>query len=364
MVALGEPHQWHLQEVRRPDRSVLERPDDPDGLLDGLLGELGLLRWKPEEGGVLEVGDAEHGWAVLRQDNGPHRLDKIDRGVRGTVARFSDQAVAYAYLVLVLAEAVRTQRGWPAIFHRQLAPRAQLTEAPEGQRLTWPGGWALLAPGWLGEEHAHQFSWAAQVRLAEIVESYRDHNGRPLFDLGLPDDPRAPRPVETPPPDPTAAAETAVVLEAAAEISWGTWPTEAGDVLAVADQQGTGRVISYRRGMFLYSSLAAGRYRKVRGTFATAGAARRFLLLEMSTIARSWRYQPVLRVHRAAPNWAVTTTPTELIAEGNGLRATFPLGPADQQRGLLFTFCANARLEDIVASFRDPGGAPLLALGR
>ena len=50
--------------------------------------------------------------------------------------------------------------------------------------------------------------------------------------------------------------------------------------------------------------------------------------------------------------------------EGYGLRARFPLGPVGQQRALVFTYCADASLEDIVASYRDPDGAPLLTSGR
>jgi len=60
-------------------------------------------------------------------------------------------------------------------------------DGPEGQRLTWPDGWAVFSSGWLGRMRALPFSWAVQVRPEEIVESYRHLNGAPLFDLGITD---------------------------------------------------------------------------------------------------------------------------------------------------------------------------------
>lgn len=356
VAPLSEPHRISLPTVRRPDRHVLERPD-PDELLDKLLGESRLLHWAPEDGGLIEVGNDQHSYIVLRDDAGSVRLDTVDRGVRGTIGQFSDQGAAYAYLVLILAEAMRTRQGWPPIPHRRLASRAELADGADHRRLTWPGGWADLAPGWLGEQHAHRFSWAAQVRPAEIVDSYGHRNGEPLFDLGLRHRPEPP-PVEPPPPDPTAAADTDAVLAAAAEIDWVSWPTAAGDVLVVADQSGTGRAISHRHGMFQYQSVV-GDWRKIKATFTTADAARRFLVMEVSTIARSWRRQPVLRVRRAAPGWTVGKDPTEFVVAGPGVTATFPLGLIGRQHASTFTWCGTAGLDEIVASFRHPEGTPL-----
>ena len=131
-------------------------------------------------------------------------------------------------------------------------------------------------------------------------------------------------------------------------------------MLVVADKSGSGRAISYRHGVFQYESVV-GEWRKIGATFATAVAARRFLVLEASTIARSWRRQPVLRVSRAAPEWTVTKNPTEFVVSGPGATATFPLGPIGQQHALTFTHCAGATLDDVVASYRDPAGAPLLS---
>lgn len=362
VVPLDEPYQQYLTPVSRPSPGPLELPDGRDAVLDGLLGELRLLQWEPEAGGVLEVGNDERAHLLLRDKVGSYRLDTVDRCLRGTVGRFSDQAAAYAYLVLILAEAVRARRGWPPVQHRRLAPRAELTDGVDHRRLTWPGGWANLAPGWLGEQHAHRFSWAAQVRPAEIVESYGHRNGKPLFDLGLTAVRPEPPAVEAPPSDTAAATETEAVLAAVAEIEWVAWPMGLGDVLVVAAQSGTGRAITFRHGMFQYQSVV-GDWRKIQATFATAGAARRFLVLEASTItrsrSRSRRRQPVLRVRRPAPEWTVTKEPTEFVVSGVGLTATFPLGPIGQQSALTFTWCGAASLGEIAASFRDPGGAPL-----
>ena len=173
-----------------------------------------------------------------------------------------------------------------------------------------------------------------------------------------------PRPVETPPPDPAAASETEAALTAAAELGWDRLPDAEGDVLTVG-RDGTGRIIGFRHEVFEYRSFA-GDHRTIQATASTAAAARRLLVIEAAAIARMQRrQQPVqLRVRGPAVDFTVTKGPTEFVVEGSGIRATFPLGPVGQQRALTFSYCADARLEDIVASYRDPGGAPLLTAGR
>jgi hypothetical protein len=255
-----------------------------------------------------------------------------------------------------------------------LAPETQLSDEPEGQRLTWPGGWALFESARLGEIHALPFSWAAQVRPAEIATSYANLNGRPLFDLGIADTgpwtdpaPRVstlrPRPIETPPPDPDASDEDALIAEAAAEIGWTSQPVEAADLLAVG-QDGVGRVICYRHGMFQYQSFVRDR-RRIVATFSSAGTARRALVMEMGAI---WRLrQPgfrIIRVYRPRLGFTVTKGPTEFEVNWEGGTATFNLGYVGQQHALTFTWCAHASLIDIATSYRDRNGAPLFDVQR
>lgn len=336
-------------------------------MLDGLLEALGQRRWGVDPGDLLDVGDFDIRYAIA-VDGEAYRVDKIERGGRRTLGRFSDRDAAYRYLVLTLAESLRDHRGWPPIRHRRLAPRAELTDAANGRRLTWPDGWAEFRPGWLGELHALPYSWAAQLAPQEIAESYGHRNGEPGFDLGVEEhEPEAtppvstlkPRPVEVPPPDPAADRETDAVLAAAAEIDWTRQPLSAGDVLVVG-QDDVGRVIGFRLGVFEYSSYA-GSYRRIVGTFSTAAAARRFLAVEAATLARQRRRQPTLRVARAKAGFTVSKGPTELTVDGGEVRATFPLGPVGQQHALTFTYAADAALADIATSYTNPAGAPLFA---
>ena len=347
-------------------------PPFDEALLDDLLAGTQRKRWPPSDGALLEVGDPEVQFALALREGEPS-VEKISRGVRRTVARFSDQSAAYRLLVLLLAEDRRADRGWPPIDHERLAPSAELTDGPEGQRLTWPGGWAVFPPGRFGKLAALSFSWAAQVAPAEIVQSYGNLNGEPLFDLGIADSAKGNRPArstlrsrppETPPPDSSADSEIAAVLATAAEIGWYRLPDAEGDVLTVGHED-TGRIVGFRHGMFEYRSFA-GAHCTIRATASTAAAARRLLVMEAAAIARTRRrQQPIqLRVRGPAAGFTVTKGPTEFVAEGDGVRATFPLGPVAEQQALLFTHAANATVDDIVASFQDPTGAPLLAARR
>ena len=354
-----------------PETVEADRSGRPDPLLDGLLTELKQRHWKPRGGDLLEVGDLEIQYAMGIRD-GCYGIDKIERGARRTLARFSDEMAAFTYLILVLAEELRAHRGWPAIAHRRLAPRTQLSEEPEGQRLTWPGGWALFEFGRLGEISALPFSWAAQVGLDEIVKSYGNLNGHPLFNLGIANTrpwtdpaPRVstlrPRPAETPPPEPDAGDEDALVAEAAAEVGWTPQPVEAADLLAVGQDE-VGRVICYRHGAFQYQTFVRDQ-RSIIAAFTSAGAARRFLVMEIGAI---WRLrQPgfrIIRVHRPGPGFTVTKGPTEFEVNWAGGTATFNLGYIAHQQALAFTWCAHGSLTDIAASYRDRNGAPLFDL--
>lgn len=354
-------------------------PPTPGGALDGpdamlveeLVAASGMRYWNASEGVLLEVGDMETQFAVAAR-SGRFLFEDVQRGRRRTVAEFSSIRAAQSYLILTLAEAARADRGLPPIRHRRLAPRTELVDGPEGQRLTWPGGWALFARGRRGEVHALPFSWAVQVSPAEIAASYGHVNGEPLFDLGITDpqpwlDPQPmvstlkPRPAEVPPPDPDASDEDAVVAETAVEIGWTPQPAEAADLLAVG-QDGVGRLICYRHGSYQYQSFVRDQ-RSITATFTSAGAARRFLVMEIGAI---WRLrQPgfrIIRIHRPGPGFTVTKGPTELEVSWAGGTATFNLGYVGQQQALTFTWCAHASLTDIATSYRDRNGAPLFDL--
>jgi len=344
----------------------------PDAILvDELLAASGMRYWNAPEGVLLEVGDMETQFAVAAR-SGRFLFEDVQRGRRRTVAEFSSVEAAQRYLILTLAEAARASRGLPRIRHRRLAPGTDLVDGPDGQRLTWPGGWAVFTRGRRGEVHALPFSWAVQASPAEIAASYGHVNGKPLFDLGITDprpwvDPQPvvstlkPRQAEVPPPDPDAGEEDALIAEAAAEIAWTPQPVAAADLLAVGQDE-VGRVICYQHGAFQYQTFVQDR-RKIISTFTSAGAAHRFLVMEIGAI---WRLrQPgfrIIRVHRPRPEFTVTKGPTEFEVSWAGGTATFNLGYIGHQQALTFTWCAQASLTDIAASYHDYNGAPLFDL--
>lgn len=157
-----------------------------------------------------------------------------------------------------------------------------------------------------------------------------------------------------------AAADLRVVEQAASELGWtlraAAWP----DVLAIGDDQ-MGRLVTQQRGAFAYQH---DRSRTTMAYVTTPAAARRFLLLDLGEILRTRRRLPMLRVHSTCPNTVLTKTASQFELTWPGGAATFRLGPIGQQHAQAFSWCVQARPEDIVASCRDGNGAPLFDLRR
>jgi len=337
---------------------------DDRALILALAGRSRMTEWGASPDTLIAVGDAETFYELVR-DGDQVAFVEVQRGYRSTQARFSSVTDAVRFLVFTLADQ-RSGPEWLPIRHADFAPGTAYAPADGDWVLSWPGGQAVSPHRRVRPETAREFSWVATAAPADIAASYRHPNGEPLFDLGVIEStertPRTstlrPRPAETPPPDPRAALEVEAVLAAAAELGMTRRPVSEGDMLAVGWDH-AGRVIGYRHGRFWYQTFA-GDHRATVATFSAASAARRFLALELCAIARQRRREPTLRVRGSAVDFTVTKGPTEFEVVGPGVSATFPLGPVGQQQALLFTYCATATLEDIMASYRDPAGAPLL----
>ena len=99
------------------------------------------------------------------------------------------------------------------------------------------------------------------------------------------------------------------------------------------------------------------------GTFSTAAAARRFMIMELSKLLRLRTLLPKIQLNRLAPGCTIEKGPTDFELAWPGGEATFPIGYIGHQRALDFSWVAMAELADIAASYRHPNGEPLFDLG-
>jgi hypothetical protein len=83
-----------------------------------------------------------------------------------------------------LSGILRMQARLPRIRPNRLAPACAIEKGPTGFELTWADGQATFPIGYVGHQHALDFSWVVTAELADIAASYRHPNGEPLFGLG------------------------------------------------------------------------------------------------------------------------------------------------------------------------------------
>jgi hypothetical protein len=337
-------------------------------LIEELIDRLGLERWPGDAETILEVGDLEV-TQILGVRHGLFSFETTDRGRRSTVAVFNSARDARRYLIMDLCEeAFRFHTRMAPIVMKQLAPGIELEDGPTGHRLIWPDGEATF----YDRSEAMIFSWVIDADPAAIVASYRHPNGEPLFDLGVtstisePQRPAGrvmePLPIETPPPD-AEDVDQATIDAVLAELDWKRCTASGSDILIVGDDQ-VGRAIAYRQSQFLYESVVHPDYRKVRCTFSTAGAARRFMIMDLGHVLRLRTSLSRIQPNRLAPGRRIEKGPTGFEVVWPGGRANFPIGYGGHQDALTFSWLATAELADIAASYRHPKGEPLFDLSR
>jgi hypothetical protein len=365
---------------------MAERGDQDSGRDDAVILELaeaiGDTHWHKPEGTLYRIGDSETQFAIAHR-SGRWLAESTDRGHTVEEAEFSDGATARAWLVAQLAPSVRSRRGWPPIHHRHVEPRARFVSGPSGSRLAWDGGWAVFRSS--DDFDATSLSWVVAVGIPAYVASFQDLHGRPHFPL----DPSVLREWPPPPPErapeltpvrldpargwPRADLETAeriraenrqdlpVIDEAAAEIGWYRTAATGVGVLTYGDPRDLwGRVISVHDGRFAYGSPNSQKGESpTMASFSDPGSAQRFLVMDMGATLRTRRRLPILRAKTPAPGFTLTRHPLKLEVEWDGGNAVFPSGYL-YGNPMLFTWCANHSLTDIVTTYRDPNGHPLL----
>jgi hypothetical protein len=335
-------------------------------LIEELVEELGLDRWPGDSETILEVGDLED-TRVLAIRHGLITFEITSRGKRSTAAVFSSARDARRYLIMDLGDSLRFRTRMAPIVMKELADGCELEEVPSGHRLSWPGAEATFYRRY----EAVTFSWVVDADPATIDASYRHINGEPLFDLGI----RAtqtevfersrgrvmePPPIETPPLD-DDEVDHATIDAVLADFGWERREPSGADILMVGDAQ-TGRAIAYRQSQFVYESVVRPDYRNTMGTFSTAAAARRFMIMEISKLLRLRSPLTKIQLNRLAPGCTLEKGPTDFELAWPGGEATFPIGYIGHQRALDFSWVALAELADIAASYRHPNGEPLFDL--
>ena len=334
-------------------------------LIEKLAERLRLSRRPGDSETILNVGDSED-TRLLAVRSGLFTFETTSRGQPSMEAAFSSARDARRYMIMDLCGSLRFRSSMAPAVMKRLAPGTELEQGPTGHRLSWPDGEATF----YYQYKAVTFSWVIGADPAAIVASYQHPNGEPLFDLGVPaviERPRRRRarvrkpPVEVPPPDAQKVDQTTIdaVL---ADLGWRRRNASAGELLAVVGDGEVGRAISYRQSQFVYESVVNSDYRSTVCTFSTAGAARRFMIMELSAILRMRRRLPKIQPNRLGSGCNIENGPTDFELSWPGGEATFPIGYIGHQQALDFSWVATAELADIAASYRHPNGEPLFDL--
>jgi len=334
-------------------------------LINELAERLRLSRRPGDPETLLNVGDSED-TRLIAVRHGLYTFETTSRGEPSMEAAFSSARDARRYMIMDLGGSFRFRSSMVPVVMKQLAPGTELEEGPTGHRLSWPGGEGTF----YHQYKAVTFSWVIGADPAAIVASYEHPNGEPLFNLGVPAIIEKPKllmgrikkpPVEVPPPD-DEEIDQATIDALLADLGWERRPPSGAEILAVVGDGEVGRAIFYRQSQFVYESVVESDYHSAVGTFSSAAAARRFMIMELSAILRMQHRLPKIQLNRLAPECAIEKGPTGLRLSWPGGEATFPVGYIGHQQALDFSWVASAELGDIAGSYRHPNGEPLFDL--
>jgi hypothetical protein len=311
-------------------------------LADGL----GLDRWPGDSDTILEIGDLEN-TRILAMRQGLFTFETTSRGQRSTEAVFSAARDSRRYMIMDVCGSYRFPTRMAPMVMKQLAPGCELKDGPTGYRLSWPDGVATFYHRY----EAVTFSWVIDAEPATIVASYQHPTGEPLFDLGIPavtEVPEPPRPrvmdpppIETPPPD-DEEVDHVTIAAVLAKLGWELWTPSGADVLAVGEPR-VGRTISFRQSRFVYETVIPPDYRSARGTFSTAAAARRFMIMELGFVLRLRTRLPKIQPNRLAPGCTIEKGPAGFKVGWPAGNAIFPIGYIGHQNALNFSWVARGR---------------------
>ena len=161
-------------------------PDEEDvelATIDAVVTEFGWKHHPPSGADVVAVGDSQVGRAIAYRQSQFVYESVVQPDYRRAMCTFSTAAAARRFLIMELSRLLRLRTQMPKIQPNRLAPGCTIEKGPTDFELAWPGGEATFPIGYIGHQHALDFSWVAMAGLDEIAASYRHPNGEPLFDL-------------------------------------------------------------------------------------------------------------------------------------------------------------------------------------
>jgi hypothetical protein len=151
--------------------------------IDAVLAELGWERRQPSGADIFLAGDAQVGRAIGYRQTQFVYESVAQPDYRKAMCTFSTAAAARRFMIMELCKLLRLRTRLPKIQPNRLATGCTIEKGPTDFELAWPGGEATFPIGYVGHQHALDFSWVALAELDEIAASYRHPNGEPLFDL-------------------------------------------------------------------------------------------------------------------------------------------------------------------------------------
>lgn len=146
------------------------------------LSSLGMGEFGLASGDLLSVGDIELGWFIAERD-GVVVVERTSRGgPRAGRGSFSDVGAAVRYLMIEVADGVRSDRR----LRRLAAPTpegAVVEDGPTAMHVRWPDGWAELHSDLSASRRARLLARAVLRPLGEVADSCLDPGGSPLFSV-------------------------------------------------------------------------------------------------------------------------------------------------------------------------------------
>jgi hypothetical protein len=175
----------HLMEPPPIESPPIDEDTEVDQTtIDTLLADLGWERRTPSGVDILSiVGPSEVGRAIAYRQSQFVYESVVGPDFRDVMCTFSTASAARRFMIMELGSMLRIRRRLPKIQLNRLAAECTIEKGPTDFELTWPGGEATFPIGYIGHQHALDFSWVALAKLDEIAASYRHPNGEPLFDL-------------------------------------------------------------------------------------------------------------------------------------------------------------------------------------
>lgn len=150
--------------------------------LIGWARELGLVMIPPERGDLIHLADTYVGFSIAeRQELFAVEVSTREHD-RELLGAFDDIEDARRFLVMEFGVMHRGRSALPPLRAETPPPGYVLEETPTALWLSWLTGSAEFPDDFFSRRRAVTFSRVERADVEEIYETYREPDGRPLFD--------------------------------------------------------------------------------------------------------------------------------------------------------------------------------------